>query len=156
MLKFISETRRARTAAAAREAGQAMLIVLASLALMATIPLVVIATTANQLPLTTGNVNWNAAYQAAQAGLNDYIQHVDLDDTFTQWTSSHNGCTNTTPPDAAFCGWQTLATNPNEWYEYSAQTSSGKLWLTVSGLAGATSVTGTSYSGNSAVVRTFR
>ena len=41
--------------------GQAMLVVIAALALMATIPVVVITTTVNQLPLTAENLNWNSA-----------------------------------------------------------------------------------------------
>ncbi len=150
--------RRCRSLGRARDqSGQAMLIVLAALALMATVPLVVITTAVNQLPLTTGNLNWNAAYEAAQAGLNDYLQQVDANPSYTQWSGNNTGCSanpQTTPNvNDAFCEWASsptstspLATNPSEWYEYSVITTNGKVVLTVSGKAG---------TGSRAVVRTF-
>lgn len=137
------------------QGGQAMLIVLAALAVMGTIPLVVITTTANQLPLSTGNLYWNAAYEAAQAGLADYIQQLDANETYTQWSNGVTVCTETnspvTPPDnLAFCGWESVPTttpNPHEYFEYSEPTvSKTGLAFTVSGKAG---------SGSLAVVRTF-
>lgn len=148
---------------AAGEGGQAvMMIVLAALALMGTVPLVVLASTVGQLPLTTSNLNWNAAYEAAQAGLNDYLQQVDAEASYTEWTSgSKELCNGTTPVAAptgpgneAFCTWASsttstapLTTNPDEWYEYSASETDGELLLTVSGKGG---------TGPTAVVRTFQ
>jgi hypothetical protein len=130
-----------------------MLIVLGALALMATVPLVVISTTVNQLPLTTSNLNWNAAYEAAQAGLNDYIQQVDANPSYLQWNVNHTGCTNNPPTNEAFCNLassptstSSLNTYPPEWYEYSVS-NNGSVLLTVSGKAG---------TGSRAVVRTFR
>lgn len=126
----------------AAESGQAMLVVLAALALLATVPLVVVAATANQLPLTTYNLNWNAAYEAAQAGLSDYLQHLDANETYSQYNKSD--------PDGntAFTGWQAVAStgDPPEYFEYSPSTSGGSLVLTVSGRAGR---------GSASVVRTF-
>lgn len=138
-----------------------MMIVLAALALMGTVPLVVLAATVGQLPLTTSNLNWNAAYEAAQAGLNDYLQQVDAEASYTEWTKGTTLCSGTTPvaPPAgpgneAFCTWASsptstapLITNPDEWYEYSASETNGKLMLTVSGKGGV---------GPGAVVRTFQ
>lgn len=124
------------------ESGQAMLVVLAALALLATVPLVVVASTANQLPLTTHNLNWNAAYEAAQAGLSDYVQHLDANETYTQY-----GKTNA-DGNTAFTGWEAVAgtTTPPEYFEYTPSTSGGSLQLTVSGKAG---------KGTASVIRTF-
>ena len=146
MLNTIVRVHR-RVSKAAAESGQAMLIVIASLGLMATIPMVVIATTTNQLPLTTGNLNWNAAYEAAQAGVNDYIQKLDVDQTFTQWSHGRFNCATSNPSgDPAFCNWVPIA-GTNESYEYTLPTTStGNLALTVSGKAG---------SGARVVVRSF-
>lgn len=139
-----------------------MLIVLALLALMGTIPTVIIATTVNQMPLTTQNLDWNAAYEAAQAGLNDYLQQIDASASYTQWVTGADLCTGTSPVPTsaggpgndAFCTWASspsstapLSTNPDEWFEYAVTESNGQVLLTVSGKAG---------SGPGAVVRTFR
>jgi hypothetical protein len=126
---------------AASESGQAMLIVIAALALMATIPVVVITTTVNQLPLTTENLNWNAAYEAAQAGLNDYLQNLDANSSYAKYNKSN--------PDGnpAFSGWVTVSNDPAEAFEYTPTTNTGSLLLTVSGKAG---------TGTQTVTRTFQ
>ncbi len=126
------------------EAGQAMLIVIAALALLATIPLVVITTTDNQLPLTTGNLNWNAAYEAAQAGLNDYIQNLDANQSYAQYSKSNEPST----PNPAFARWEQVGgtTNPPQWFEYTPSVANGSVTLKVSGKAG---------NGSRAVVRNF-
>lgn len=136
----------------ASQSGQAMLIVIAALALMATIPVVVITTTVNQLPLTTANLNWNSAYEAAQAGVNEYVQQLDANQNFAQWTQGRTVCnagvTLNPPNDQAFCGWVQVSNNPNEWYEFALPSAnSGSLTLIVSGKGG---------SPPRAVVRTFR
>lgn len=114
------------------ETGQAMLVVLAALALFAAVPLTVIATAANQLPLTTRNLYWNAAYEAGQAGLNNYVQQLDANESYVEYSKSN--------PDgnAAFTGWVQVAgtTNPPEYYEYATKVAKGGLQLTVSGKAG--------------------
>jgi len=131
------------------ESGQAMLVVLAAIALMATIPLVVVDTTVNQLPLTAKNLDWNAAYEAAQAGVNDYIEQIDSNSTYTEYNANNGtnnyGCS-TSPINDAFCGWASSPTStasignttPPEWYQYSVTTNTGKVVLTVSGMAGPT------------------
>jgi len=127
-----------------------MLLVVALMAVAMTLPPVVMATSAGQLSLTNENLYWNAAYEAAEAGVNDYIQHLDANGSFTQWSS---GRTSPCPPstinadDPAFCGWVPLAGQPPEWFEYSEpSTAGGGLTLTVSGKSG---------TGAQAVVRTF-
>lgn len=142
------------------ETGQAMLIVVALIALISTVPIVVLSTATSQVFLSTQNLNWNAAYEAAEAGLNDYTQHLDAASLFAQYVTTDKGFTNcnyaTTPPtdvanDAAFCGWVQVAknsqTSPPEWYEYGLPSlSGGALTLTVTGKAGV---------GDQAVYRTF-
>ncbi len=136
-----------------------MLIVVAMIALISSVPIVVLSTAVSQLSLTNENLYWNAAYEAAEAGLNDYTQQLDASSGFAQWvnTNSSFSCTYSPPAlptdsagDAAFCGWVPVgstSSNPPEWYEYSLPSLvQGALTLTVSGKAG---------TGVHAVVRTF-
>jgi hypothetical protein len=118
-----------------------MLIVIAALALMATIPVVVITTTVNQLPLTTENLNWNAAYEAAQAGLNDYLQNLDANSSYAKYNKTND------PSNLAFSSWVTVSNDPAEAFEYTPTTNTGSLLLTVSGKAG---------TGTQTVIRTFQ
>jgi hypothetical protein len=136
-----------------------MLIVIAMVALISSVPIVVLSTAVSQLSLTNENLYWNGAYEAAEAGLNDYTQQLDASSGFAQWvnTNSSFSCTYSPPAlptdpagDAAFCGWVPVgstSSNPPEWYEYSLPSlGQGALTLTVSGKAG---------TGAHAVVRTF-
>ncbi|HUY63078.1 MAG TPA: hypothetical protein VMV14_01015 [Acidimicrobiales bacterium] len=116
-----------------------MLVVVAALGVLATVPLAVIATT-SQLPLTSQNLSWNSAYEAAQAGLDDYVQHLDANGTYAQYNKANTG------GNAAFTGWVPVSGSQSEYFEYSPTTTGGALQLTVSGKAG---------SGLSQVVRTF-
>ena len=124
------------------EGGQALLFVMISLALLISVPIAIATTTINQLPQTTRNLNWDAAYEAAQAGLNDYMQHVDAAPSYTVFTKAS--------PDAgnpAFTSWVQASTTPLEYYSYSPIAQKGGLIaLTVSGKSG---------TGHTAVVRTF-
>lgn len=149
-----------------------MLIVLGALALLGTIPMVVVSTVVGQQPLTASNLNWNAAYEAAQAGLNDYLQLVDAEASYTQWTSSSTELCQATgnpsrpyapapggPGNDAFCGWASasgstapLSTNPMEWFEYRVAVTGGHVVLTVSGKA----ASGTQDAQTQVVVRTFQ
>ncbi len=146
------------------DAGQALLIVLALIAVIASVPMIVVGTTVGGLTATNENLYWNAAYEASQAGLNDYVQHLDADETFAQWSSGLGYtyyCTSPYPAgaayDSAFCGWVPLSstTNPLECYEYSLPSiSGGALQLTVSGEA----VSGSSCTGwatGQGALRTF-
>jgi hypothetical protein len=145
-----------------------MLIVVAMIALISTVPVVVMATSVGQLALTTENLDWNAAYEAAQAGLNDYIEHLDQNSAFDVWTAGNPDFKCSYSPTTAWgyelvngtwtwvdlkdpgvCGWNSVpnSNNPPEWYEYSIPSAvNGALQLTVSGKAGA---------GTSPVIRTF-
>ena len=112
-----------------------MLLVLVGVALLVSIPLAVITTVAGQLPLTTNHLLWNDAYEAAQAGLSDYLQHLDADSSYTRYSSSDPDSSN-----PAFTGWVTVASsNPTESYEYAPTVLQGQyaglVGLTVSGRA---------------------
>jgi len=127
------------------EAGQALLFVLIAAALLVSIPLAIATTTMNQLPETSRNLNWDAAYEAAQAGLNDYLQDLDNNESYSIYNKSNE----TSPANAAFTGWVQASTTPPEYYSYAPTVvaSSGLISLEVSGKAGSTAAT--------QVVRTF-
>lgn len=122
------------------DAGQALLFVVIALALLVSVPFAIATTTVDQLPQTTRNLNWDAAYEAAQAGLNDYLQHLDADESYAQYSRSN------ADGNPAFSGWVQLSTTPIEYYSYAPTVQSGLIALTVSGRAG---------NGPTAVVRTF-
>ncbi len=125
------------------ESGQALLFVLIAVALLASIPLVLATTTVDQLPQTTRNLNYEAAYEAAQAGLNDYIQHLDANEAYGIYCKT---CTQGTNGNLAFTSWVQASTSPPEYYSYAPTDNSGLISLEVSGKAG---------TGADAVVRSF-
>ena len=144
MLSHLMRTLRQRFGLRRRgEGGQALLFVLAGLALLGTIPIAIATTTVNQLPETTRNLNFEAAYEAAQAGLNDYIQHLDANEAYGLYCKT--GCQGTNG-NAAFSGWVQASTSPLEYYTYAPSDTNGQISLEVSGKAG---------TGPTAVVRTF-
>lgn len=124
------------------EGGQALLFVLIAVTLLASIPLAIATTTIDQLPQTTRNLNYEAAYEAAQAGLNDYMQHLDANEAYGLYSKTNLP----TPSNPAFTGWVQAATVPVEYYSYSPTNKSGVIALVVSGKAG---------TGSTLVVRTF-
>ena len=89
------------------EAGQALLFVLIAVALLMSIPLAIATTTVDQLPQTSRNLNCDAAYEAAQAGLNDYLQHLDPNEGYCVYNKSNPGTGN-----PAFCAWVQASTSP--------------------------------------------
>jgi hypothetical protein len=124
------------------QAGQALLFVLIAVALLMSIPLAIATTIVNQLPQTTRNLNWDAAYEVAQAGLNDYLQRLDLNGSYSVYNAGNpNG-------NSAFSAWVQASTTPAEYYSYTPTIvpSSGLISLKVSGESG---------TGASRVVRTF-
>lgn len=114
------------------QGGQALLVVLVVLALLSTVPLVIVTSTVGQLPLTTQNLNWDTAFEAAQSGMGAFLQQLDAD-------------ANQIPPQTN--GWVSLSTSPASWYEYIGTSNQGLVTLTVSGKAGQLTA--------SQVVRTF-
>jgi len=143
MLTLVAHRLRRLIAGRAHEGGQALLFVLIAVALLASIPLVIATTTVDQLPQTTRNLNYEAAYEAAQAGLNDYLQHLDANEAYGIYCKT---CAQGTNGNAAFTGWVQASTSPAESYSYAPTDTNGLIALKVSGKAG---------TGNTAVVRTF-
>ncbi|HUI03543.1 MAG TPA: hypothetical protein VLZ77_08370 [Acidimicrobiales bacterium] len=133
-----------RTARRHGEGGQALIFVLIAVALLGTIPIAIATTTVDQLPQTTRNLNYEAAYEAAQAGLNDYLQHLDANEGYALCTASSpsSSCTS----NSALTGWVQASSSPLEYYSYTPSDTNGQVTLQVSGKAG---------TGNTVVVRTF-
>jgi len=86
-------------------------------------------------PLARRDQDWNAALDAAQAGVDDYLYRLQQDDTYHQWSTANPPAT---PPNPAFTGWQPIPGTTNEGrfhYDVSlAQfTSQGVIVLTSTG-----------------------
>jgi type II secretory pathway component PulJ len=126
------------------ERGQALLFVLIAVTLLASIPIALATTTVDQLPQTTRNLNYEAAYEAAQAGLNDYVQNLDADEAYGLYCKT---CDSGTDGNLAFTQWVQASTTPPEYYTYAVINTNGVISLEVSGKAG---------TGDTAVVRTFK
>ena len=136
-----------------------MLIVVAMIAIISTVPIVVMSSAVSQTFQTRQNLYWNGAYEAAEAGVNDYTEQLDQNENFAQYISTNRSfsCTfnfaptplPTPPATPLFAGGSRsgTSTTPPEWYEYALpSTATEALTLTVSGKAG---------TGASAVIRTF-
>ncbi|HVC70642.1 MAG TPA: hypothetical protein VNC61_10370 [Acidimicrobiales bacterium] len=142
MLTIVGRQIRSRLSSLGGESGQALLFVLIAVTLLASIPIAIATTTVDQLPQTTRNLNYEAAYQAAQAGLNDYLQKLDGNGAYGIYTA-----TNKDPSNPAMSGWVQASTSPPEYYSYLPYNNSGLISLQVTGKAGV---------GSGTVVRTFQ
>lgn len=144
MLTATAHRLRHLTSRRGQEAGQALLFVLIAVTLLASVPIAIATTTIDQLPQTTRNLSYEAAYEAAQAGLSDYIQHLDANESYGLYCKT---CASGTASNPAFTSWVQASTSPPEYYTYAPTNSSGLgISLVVSGKAG---------TGTTAVVRTF-
>ena len=125
-----------------------MLFVLIAVALLGTIPIAIATVTTNQLPQTTRNLNFEAAYEAAQGGLNDYLQHLDANESYGLYCKT---CSNGTAGNPAFTSWVPPPPPPWRTYSYAPTDKSGLISLEVSGKAGtgATAWSGPSTSASS-------
>jgi hypothetical protein len=118
--------------------------VLIAVVLLGTIPVAMATNVFDQLPQTTRNLNYEGAYEAAQGGLNDYLQLLDANESYGLYCE---GCDNGDAGNAAFSGWVQLSSSPLEYYTYAPTDTDGVISLQVSGKAG---------SGDTAIVRTFQ
>ena len=82
------------------EAGIAMVIAITLVLLMSLIPLAVWAQTVEQLPLARHDQDHEAALAAAEAGVDDYLNHLAQNNNYWQYSSTN------LPPDnnKAFTG----------------------------------------------------
>src|SRR5579872_3432994 len=85
-----------------QESGQAMLVVLAAIALLASVPIAMVATVTGEMPLATHDVYLSTALEAAEAGLNDYLEQLAVNPNYIQYSASNQPQGN---PNAAFDGW---------------------------------------------------
>ena len=112
--------------------------------LLGTIPVALATNVLDQLPQTTRNLNYEGAYEAAQGGLNDYLQLLDGNESYGLYCKT---CANGNANNSAFSGWVELSSSPPEYYTYAPTDTNGVITLQVSGKAG---------TGVTAVVRTFK
>jgi Tfp pilus assembly protein PilX len=119
------------------DAGVAMVITVSVMMLMTLIPLIVFNQSVQQLPLARHNQDHESALHAAEAGVDDYLNHLSNNGNY--WTYT----TTAASPDAnaAFGGWVPVpGGNTNESFRYAVDTattaSTGIVYLTASGKAG--------------------
>jgi hypothetical protein len=117
------------------EAGLAMIIVMTVVMLLTFIPLAIYTQAVQQLPLARHDQDHESALAAAEAGVDDYLNHLNQNSNY--WTYSATS----TPPDGnqAFTNWVSVPgpDDNGESYRYTPDTSktgvSGTIYLTSSG-----------------------
>ncbi len=141
-------TRRAKVVERRRAArfsgirGQSMLLVLSAMVVLLLIPTVLAALVIGEAPVANQQVNHSAAYNAAEAGVADYINNIDENANYEQYSAG------SPPPSAnpAFGGssgtptWARVPGSNSECFFYVPNTnayySSGTMSLTVTGRSG--------------------
>jgi hypothetical protein len=88
---MISKIRAMRSARARDDSGMALLIVIVSMLILTITASAALAYAVGSLPLSRHDQDSNGALAAAQAGIDDYIRHLNQDDSYWQQT----------PPDCA-------------------------------------------------------
>src|SRR5690349_15209989 len=139
------------------EAGLAMLIAISVVMLMTLIPLAIYSQAVEQLPLARHDQNHESALAAAEAGVDDYLTHLAMNQNY--WTYS---ASNPDPAgNTAFTAWKAVpGGNPNnQYFRYNVNTtqtaSTGIIYLTASGCAIIKGTTCTPNSPNN-IIRTVK
>jgi len=121
------------------DSGQAVVIALGILMVLAVIPVTLVDQSTAVLGQGTQAINRHAADAAVTAGLNDYLDLLANNPDYIIYSASNEP----TPPNPAFTGWTPVpgpALDPPEWFRYTPDTSvagaTGIIRLTVSGRAG--------------------
>ena len=122
---------------ASDEAGIAMVIAITVVMLMTLIPIAIYAQAVQQLPLARHDQDHESALEAAEAGVDDYLNHLAQNQNYWTYSSSN------LPPDGnqAFSNWVAVPgpNNNNEYFRYdvnATQTAAtGIVYLTSSGCA---------------------
>jgi len=133
MIQFFS--RRFHRAGGPDEAGLAMIIVILVVLLMTLIPLAIFSQAVEQLPLARHDQDHESALAAAEAGVDDYLNHLAQNSNY--WTYNPGS----PPPDGnqAFNNWVKLSgpTTNGECFRYDVDTTktaaSGIVYFTSSG-----------------------
>ncbi len=132
---ILGRPRRGRLRARAGEAGLAMIVVMTVVMLLTFIPLVIFTQAVQQLPLARHDQDHESALGAAEAGVDDYLNHLNQNSNYWAYNAGNPA------PDGntAFTGWVPVAgpLNNGESYRYTPDTSqtavSGIVYLTSSG-----------------------
>lgn len=128
------------------ESGVAMLITVLLMTVLMILPIIVFNDTLSSLPLARHAVDRAAALQAAEAGVEDYLQRLGSTSGYAQYSASNPD----SPENPAFTGWVPVpGGSSGEYFRYAVDTSAygqGKVYLIASGAAGA----------NKSVVRTVK
>ena len=124
------------------DSGIAMVITVMILVVVMTLLTVVFNSGVQALPLARHAQDYQAALQAADAGVEDYINRLDNNSSYYLITSD--------PQNPALSGWTPLpGTSVNEWFRYAVDNTdtakTGVVHLIVSGAAGQDPATGGSY-----------
>jgi hypothetical protein len=124
--------------------GQALLLVLIAIMLFTLLVPIVVSDVISEDTNSAHGVNFEASLAAAEAGVQQYRNFLDVDSNYWKYTSSNNLYSD---PALAAGGWQQIAnTIPTEWFHYLPNTSflptgsgsvSPAVLLTVTGRAGA-------------------
>ncbi len=104
------------------------------------------------LPLARQSQDFQAALQAAESGVQDYINRLDNNTAYylSQYDSANPALENDTSGTPTWTTWAAVAgTNVSEWYRYAVNSKNtaktGIVYLTVSGAAGQNPATSKSY-----------
>ena len=102
------------------ESGQALLITMAVILVLALIPTLIASTVAQRAGLTLAFQNGASASAAAQAGLADYEGHLTSNSFYPAVYNAGNNYTsnNVQSSNKAFFQWVPVPQTPNEWYSY--------------------------------------
>lgn len=135
MIQFLSRRFHPRADGTRDEAGLAMIIVITVVMLMTLIPLAIFTQAVQQLPLARHDQDHEASLAAAEAGVDDYLNHLNQNQNYWVYNAGNP------PPDGntAFTSWVAVPgpNNNNESFRYSVNTAAtaatGIVYLTSSG-----------------------
>jgi Tfp pilus assembly protein PilX len=137
----IGRRRRGQHAAPDRDRGIALLMTVIVMFIVVILITVVFNQGIQALPLASNAQNYQNALQAAEAGVQDYINRLDTNSSYyTETTDSSNPAL--APASGNWTSWASLpgGTVTNEWYRYAVNgtntAQTGIVYLTVTGAAG--------------------
>ncbi len=135
MIQFFSRRFRPRADGSRDEAGLAMIIAITVVMLMTLIPLAIFTQSVQQLPLARHDQDHEAALAAAEAGVDDYLNHLAQNQNYWTTTPATRRPTATprSPPGSRYRA-RTTTTSASGTASTRAQTAStGIVYLTSSG-----------------------
>jgi hypothetical protein len=135
MYQFFCRRFRRRADGSRDEVGLAMILAITVVMLMTLIPLTIFTQSVQQLPLARRDQDREAALHAAEAGVDDYLNHLNQNQNYWVYNAGN------LPPDGnvAFTTWTAVPgpNNNDEYFRYTVNTSqtaaTGIVYLTASG-----------------------